>query len=338
MVSLVVTLKDVAKQAGVSLATASLALNHQDRVKEETRERVLQVARELDYIPNARARALVTKGTETIGLVIPEVVNSFFAELAQSIKDTLKRSGYHLILCSTDYRSEEEIGYINLFKSGQVDGAIFACVGDMMKKNNRKITQLAHSHIPVVYVDRDGVDPDVIPVIRADLYSASFKATRYLIELGHERIAFVGQSHERLAGYREAMKNFSLPIMDENIFYDYLTMEGGYEVGRYLLTRKSPPSACVCLNDEMAIGLIQALSAGGRHIPDDMSVCGIDDIRISRYYNPPLTTVNVPKEKMGARAAEILLKLLCGEGIGSSEHHIVFPTELMIRESTNALL
>ncbi len=332
-----VTLKDVAERAGVSQATASLALNYKDGVKEETRRRVIEVAQELDYIPNARARALVRKGTETIGLVIPEVVNSFFAELAQSIKDTFKRANYNLILCSTDYGSEEEMDYINLFKSGQVEGAIFACVGDMMKKNNQQITQLANSYIPVVYIDRDGVDPEIIPVIKADLFSAAFKATHYLIELGHRRIAFVGQSHERLSGYKKALEEASLSIRERDIFYDYLTVEGGYEVGRYLLAARERPTAILSLNDEMAIGLIQALSEGGLKVPEDISVCGIDNIKISNFYNPPLTTVNVPKRKMGERSAEILLKLLSGERLSSTEHMIVFPTELIVRGSTKAL-
>lgn len=337
MIPLAITLKDVAKKAGVSTATASLALNYKDRVKRETRLKVLQVAKELDYIPNARARALVKQGTETIGLVIPEVVNSFFAELAQSIKNTLRKAGYNLILCSTDYESEEELGYINMFKSGQVDGAIFACVGDMMRKNNQQITQLAHGHIPVVYIDRDGVDPEIIPVIKADLHSASYNATQYLLEVGHRRIGFVGQSYERLSGYKKALEEASLSIREEDIFYDYLTIEGGYEVGRFLLAKKKTPTAFVCLNDEMAIGLIQALSEGGRRVPEDISVCGIDNIKIANFYNPSLTTVNVPKRAMGERAAEILMKVLSGEILSIAERTTIFPTELVVRGSTKAI-
>ncbi|ACL70798.1 LacI family DNA-binding transcriptional regulator [Halothermothrix orenii] len=331
-----VTLKDVAKKAGVSLATTSLALNESDKVKEETYLKVHRVARELNYIPNARARALVKRKTRAVGLVIPEVENPFFAELSQAIKDTLHKKKYNVILCSTDYKTEEEIRYINLFKSGMVDGAIFACLGEMMKGNNELILDLARNHVPVVYIDRESSDNELIPVIKSDLKEGSYKLTKYLIELGHEDIGFVGQSLERMEGYKKAMAEYNLPVKDKFLFYNYLTIEGGIEVGTKLLNYDRLPTALVCLNDEMAIGVLQALTREGIRVPEDISICGIDNIKISNFYNPPLTTVNVPKKEMGKKAAELLLKLIFEEHVDKNEQFIIYNTDLIIRRSATS--
>ncbi len=329
-----VTLNDIADKAGVSLATVSLALNGNEKVNIDTRERIQRIAREMNYIPNARARALVNKSTKTIGLVIPEVINPFFAELAQSIKSYVRDKGFNLILCSTDYKSDEEKRYINMFRSGQVDGAIFACVGDMMAEHNQMITQLARENVPVVYVDRDGVDNELIPVIKSDLFSAAYQAADHLINLGHSRIGFIGQSQERLAGFKKALKEAEIEVKEQYIFYDYLTIEGGYLVGKKVATMQKMPTGLIAINDEMAIGIIQSLTANGVKVPEDVSVVGIDNIKMANFYNPPLTTVDIPVEKMGQKAAAVLLKKIAGYELDPTEKYIVFPSELIIRAST----
>lgn len=338
-----VTLKDVAREAGVSLATASLALNNIDKVNEETCRKVHKIAKKLNYIPNARARALVKRATRAVGLVIPEVVNPFFAELAQAIKNRLQLDGYNVILCSTDYKTEEEVRYINMFKSGMVDGAIFACLGEMMKKNSKMVTELARHYLPVVYVDRDGVDNDLIPVVKSNLKNGSYQATRHLIKLGHREIGFVGQSHERMSGYKQAMKEANLKVRQKYVYYNYLTIEGGFEVGNKLASLKKSgeiefPTAIVCFNDEMAIGVIQALINNGISVPGDLSICGTDNIKITSFYNPPLTTVDVPKVQMGTKAAELILKLINGQELNADEHYIIYPTKLIVRKSTTTPL
>lgn len=329
-----VTLNDIAKKADVSLATVSLALNGSEKVKNDTKVKIEAIAEELNYVPNARARALVKKSTKTIGLVIPEVVNPFFAELAQSIKDYVRRQDFNVILCSTDYQSEEELRYINMFRSGQVDGAIFACVGDMMAEHNQLIVELVKQNIPVVFVDRDGVDHNLVPVVKSDVYNAAYQAAAYLISLGHTELAFAGQSVERLNGFKKALEQNNLKIKENNLYYNYLKMEGGYSVGEKIAASKEKPSAVVCLNDEMAIGIIQALIAETINVPQEISVVGIDNIKIANFYNPALTTVNIPVSKMGAKAAEILLKRINGEFLTVKEKFFIFPTELIIRDSS----
>ena len=329
-----VTLSDIANKAGVSLATVSLALNDSNKVNKDTKLRIQRIADELNYVPNARAQALVKKSTKTIGLVIPEVVNPFFAELAQAIKDYVRSHNFNVVLCSTDYQSEEELRYINMFRSGQVDGAIFACVGDMMAEHNDLVIELVKENVPVVYVDRDGVDHDLIPVIKSDVYHAAYQAADYLISLGHKNLAFAGQSVERLEGFKSALKKHDINLKDENLYYDYLRMEGGYQVGEKIAARSDKPEAVVCLNDEMAIGVIQALIAENVKVPQEISVIGIDNIKMANFYNPSLTTVNIPITEMGKKAAEILLKKISGQKLSAKEKYYIFPTELIIRDSS----
>lgn len=332
--SMAVTLSDIAKKAGVSLATVSLALNGSNKVNKDTKLRIEKIADKLNYVPNARARALVKKSTKTIGLVIPEVVNPFFAELAQSIKDYVRSQNFNVILCSTDYQSQEELRYINMFRSGQVDGAIFACVGDMMEEHNQLIIELVEQNIPVVFVDRDGVDHNLIPVVKSDVYHAAYQAADYLISLAHKDLAFVGQSRERLNGFKSALLKHGLELKEENIYYDYLKMEGGYVVGEKIAARKERPTAVVCLNDEIAIGVIQALIAKNVKVPEEVSVIGIDNIEVANFYNPALTTVNIPVSQMGKKAAEILLKKIEGKSLTAKEKFFIFSTELIIRDSS----
>lgn len=331
------TLKDIAKKANVSVATASLALNNSEKVNHKTYKKVKKIAEELNYTPNARARALVKKATETIGLVIPEVENPFFAEMAQSIKNTIKESGYNLILCSTEYKSEEELRYINLFKSGLVDGAIFACLGDMMEEHNRMIIDLVKNNTPVVFVDREINNYNLIPVIKTDLFEGAYNIATYLIKNGHKKIGFVGQSAERVKGYKKALTDNDIEINQDLIYYDYLTIEGGYKVGKKIVALNKLPTALICLNDEMAMGVIQSLTSAKINVPGDISVVGIDNIRMSEYYNPSLTTLHIPKKEMGKKAAEVLLKRIKNEELNSDEQLIIFPTELIVRKSSKRL-
>ena len=331
------TLKDIAKKANVSVATASLALNNSEKVNHKTYEKIKKIAEELNYTPNARARALVKKATETIGLVIPEVENPFFAEMAQSIKNMIKESGYNLILCSTEYKSEEELRYINLFKSGLVDGAIFACLGDMMEEHNKMIIDLVKNNTPVVFVDREINNYNLIPVIKTDLFEGAYNIATYLINNGHKKIGFVGQSEERVKGYKKALQDNNIEINQDFIYYDFLTIEGGYKVGQKIVTLDELPTALICLNDEMAMGVIQSLTSADIDVPDDISIIGIDNIRMSEYYNPSLSTLHIPKKEMGKKAAEVLLKRIKKERLSSDEQLIIFPTELIVRKSSKRL-
>ena len=326
-----VTIKDVAKAAGVSPATVSLALNNDEKVNRETRKRVQQVAKALNYIPNARAKALVKKSTQIIGLVIPEIDNPFFAEMAQAIKDYMKDSDYSIILCGTDNNPELESKYVNMFMSGLVDGAIFVCLTDV---NNGLIMDLARNYIPIVYVDSLSEDEQVIPVIKSDLKDGAYQLTRHLIGLGHKKIAFIGRKdEERYVGYCQGLQEAGYPLVETYVLAPSYTFGHGVEAGRKILGLADMPTGIVCFNDEVALGLTQFLIKAGIRVPEEISVCGIDNT-VSRFYNPEITTIDVPKKKMGKTAAELLLKMINGEEIKETERYIHFPVQLIKRDST----
>lgn len=326
-----VTIKDVAKAAGVSPATVSLAMNNNAKVNRKTKERVQQVAKELNYIPNARAKALVQKSTKMIGLVIPEIANPFFSEMAQAIKDALIDSDYSIILCGTDNNPKLETKYINMFKSGLVDGAIFSC---LMPTNQEFVLDLACNNIPIVFIDRPGVDEKVIPVIKSNLKDGAYQLTQHLIGLGHKKIAFIGRiDEERFQGYLQGLQEAGYPLRKTHLFDHSFTYDHGVEAGKAILQSKDRPTGIVCFNDEVALGLTQFLIKSGRRVPADFSVCGIDNT-VSRHYNPEITTIDVPKKEMGQTAADLLLKMINGQKIRKEERYIHFPVTLIKRAST----
>lgn len=330
-----VSLRDVARKAGVSPATASLALNNSDKVSKKTLEKVQEIARMMNYIPDARARALACKMTKIIGLVIPDIKNPFFSEMAQIIKNAAKKSGYNIILCGVE-NIEEELSYINMFKGMQVDGAVFT--SSKKNANSSIISDLAANYIPVVYIDRVGNDDDTVPIIKPNLQDATYQATKHLIDLGHRRIAFAGQEgEERMVGFSNAVRAHNLEIGEEYYLFETKSFEDGYNLGERLSQEKSLPTGIVCHNDEVAIGLIQSLIKSGINVPEDISVCGIDNIVLSKFYNPPLTTVHLPKKEMGERAVKLLLDMMAGKELTIEERYIRYPVELIVRGSTERI-
>lgn len=325
-----VTLKDVAKKAGISIGTASMALNNSDKVSPKTCKMVQKVARELKYVPNARARALVTRSTNTIALVVPHISNPFFAELAQAVKDKAREEGYNVILCSTNGKADEEAWYINVLKTGIVDGAIFASQEHLSKESNELLEELATDYVPVVNMNSQDFGSDIVPVIRVDLRKSAYLATKRLIELGHQRIGFGSHSLLRYEGYKEAINEHGL-CFPEFVYYPMREVD---DVVEDLMKAKIKPTAFVCYNDYSAIMMIQLLVERGVRVPEEISIFGTDNIRMARHYNPPLTTINIPKEEMGRKAAEVLIRLIAGEKLSPNEMEIVYPTELVMRKST----
>lgn len=325
-----VTLKDVAKKAGVSIGTASMALNNSDKVNRETYKIVQKVARDMNYIPNARARALVKKSTSIIGLVVPHIINPFFAELAQAVKNEARKVGYNVILCSTDGKSNEEARYIEFFKSGLVDGAIFASQEKLSKETSELLEDLAENYISVVNINTQDFASELVPVVKTDLVNIGYILTKYLIQLGHRRIGFGSHSPRRFDGFRRAVNEYNL----SNLEFVYFPMYDVREVVEDIVNVKDRPTAFICYNDQTAIKMIQLLVEKGIKIPEEISICGTDNINISKYYNPPLTTVNIPKVEMGQRATELLIKLIKGENLNTKKMVSNFSTELVIRKST----
>ena len=334
-----VTIRDIAEKAGVSASTVSLALNDSSRVKQETGKKIRRLADRLHYVPDTRARALKKGITGMIAVVVPRIDNYFFAELTQSIKFETKKAGYNVILCSTDGNVDEELNYVNAFKSGLVDGAIFG-PNSQARIAEKAISELVEHFIPVVFVDRP---VDSLPVfhVKADLKNSTKLLTEYLIELGHRRIAYVGldrvdggQPEERLQGFEEAAENNGIDLPKNHVVYSFDSYEGGMSAGEKIAAMEERYTALVCMNDEIALGAMNALMQQGIKVPDEVSVCGTDNLKISGFSNPPLTTVNIDKKEMGKTAAKVLIDLIAGEGLAKENRVVEIPTELIIRDST----
>ena len=306
------TIKDIAEIANVSYATVSRALNDKYGVKEGTRRRVLEIAHELQYSPNAVARGLKSSRTHTIGLVIPDISNPFFPEVARGVEEGASEQGYSVLLCNTNWNVAREEQYLNLLAERRVDGIIIspmsACSQPLWRNG-------ALADLPVVFVanaPRDTTRPYVI----IDNAHGGFLATSHLLSEGYERIAFVGAREEsvtvdqRFEGYRAAIEAQGAHIDDSLVCLGDFREQSGYEAARALISGRRCPDAMFAENDLLAIGVIHALRERGLRVPEDVGVVGFDDIPLAAFPEIGLTTIAQPKEEMGRRAALLLAEAI----------------------------
>ena len=326
-------MRDVAVRAGVSITTVSHVINESRPVSQELRLRVLAATRELDYQPNLLARGLRCGQTHTLGVIVPDSANPFFAEVARGIEDTVFKHGYNIILCNSDGDLDKELLYANVLSLKQVDGILFVAVG----VSTEHILALEGQSIPVVVVDRE-VPHAAVDSVLTDNARGGWLATRHLLDLGHRRIACVAgpsdvaPSAERLTGYRRALDDDAIPVDEALILRGDFQYESGHQAARHLLSMDSPPTAIFASNDLMAIGAISAAVEMGQHVPADLSVVGFDDVRLASFANPALTTVAQPKYEMGVVAATMLLERMRDPGMPPRRR--VLDTELIVRRST----
>jgi LacI family transcriptional regulator, galactose operon repressor len=330
------TRADVARRARVSVATVSYVINAGPRpVSEATRTRVLRAIRQLDYRPSEIARSLRLQRTRTIGLILPDTANPFFAAVAKGVEDAGFAAGYSVLLGHSGYDVSRERAYAEVMISKQVDGVIYI----QATTDASTAQSLLQHRIPTVAVDREVVEVEIDCVV-ADNFGGSKAATEHLVKLGHRRIAFIVRSaglsnaRERLRGYQAALAEAGLEPNP-----GYLKLGGvGYDDGRrameQLLGLDPPPTAVLAFPDIVAVGAIRAVLDAGLRVPGDVSVVGFDDIPSSGFMVPALTTVAMPTWEMGQRAAGVLLARIAGAGPGAAPQRIVLPTVLMIREST----
>ncbi|MGV8981961.1 LacI family DNA-binding transcriptional regulator [Clostridium sp.] len=329
-----VTMKDIAEMAGVSKATVSMVMNKKDAsISENTREKILRIAKEMSYIPNSIARSLSTKKSGTIGIILPDITNPFFSEMARAIEDEAERLKYNIIICNTDNDIGKEEKYIELLISKLIDGVIFMSGGN----SNASLTMLKNNNVPLVLVDRytEGYKDDygVFCLNKQGVKDG----IKYLYDKGNRKIVFVkGRenieiSKQRLEGYIEAMKNYG--IYDEKyIFEGDFNVEGGISATEKIINTFNNLDAIFYSNDMMALGGIKILLRNGYKIPGDISVVGFDNIRISEVIEPELTTISQPIYVMGKRACSILIDIIKGEI--PPEKQLYFETKLIIRGTT----
>jgi LacI family transcriptional regulator len=328
------TIKDIAEETGFSYATVSRALNNMYGVKPDTRDKIMSVARARGYTPNAIARGLVKKQTHSIGLIIPDISNPFFPEVASGVEDGAREKGYSVFLCNTNYESEREAHYLQLLVEKRVDGIILASGF----QSSPSINPISSSMPPVVSLCSrfDNVNSSFVMI---DNERGGFLATKHLIEQGYQRIGFIGTHGEgvtesqRFKGYRQALAKFNLPFEESLVFAGNLKRETGYQIIKRIIAGKDYPRALFVENDLMALGVIQGIKESGLRIPGDMAVVGFDDIAFASFPEIGLTTVRQPKYEMGKLAAEILLERILNKEIREPKRYILEP-ELIIRTSS----
>ena len=330
-----VTIKDVAKKAGVSTSTVSRVLTPQanNYMREETREKVLKAIEELDYRPDIRAQSLRGRGTRIIGLIMPDALNPFYQELAYVLEEVCYREKYGLLLCSSKNSITRELAYIDLLESQKVDGIILSTVG--LKK--MKLNNLIKRGIPIVLVDRDVPGAD-IPVMFTNNYLGGCQATQHLIDLGHKKIAcIVGSmntlsSINRLKGYYDTLQKNGLEVDKKLIKEGRLIYKDGYKLMKELARKSSDGfTAVFCLNDLVALGAMRAVQEDSKNIPSNYSIVGFDNISFSSVSNPPLTTIAQPIKQI-AQGAFRTIKRWKKQGLLKKEHRF-WDTRLIVRES-----
>ncbi len=335
--SRMITIRDVARHAQVSVTTVSHVVNATRFVSETARERVQRAIEELRYVPSALARSLKSNRTHTVGTMIPNSSNPYFAEILRGIEDTCYEAGFNVILCNSDDQPLKQSTYVRLLSEKQVDGLIVMSSGGDVEL----LDTLRAANMPQVLVDRE-IDDLAADLVEVNHEAGGYLATQHLLRLGHRRIACIAgpqslsSALQRVQGYRRALREAGVKADRQLLRNGDFTSAGGYAAMASLL-ETSPrewPSAVFASNDLMAIGAVCAAAAHGLRLPQGLSVIGFDDIALAAYSNPPLTTIVQPKHQTGALAARLLLQRIAEPG-RALQREILQPT-LVVRQSTGA--
>jgi LacI family transcriptional regulator len=329
------TIKDVARKANVSVATVSRVLNDQPGFSSETREKVLRVIEEIGYHPNALARGLVGKSTKTIGVLIPNISSMVEAKILRGIEDAAHKKNHSVIICNTDNDGERTTNYLEVLRERQVDGLLV--ISELLTKEYVDI--LKEMKIPVILISTID-DEGYFKYIKVDDEKAAYQATEYLILKGHQKIAMIsGTKDDRVAGiprvrgYRQAMKNYGLPVADENIIYGDFSFNSGRECMQILLKQFPEMTAVFAASDEMAAGVLSVAYERGLKIPEELSVVGYDNTQLGEMTIPPLTTLSQPLYHMGLKGLDLLISAIMGEDIES----LIVPHVIVERQTVKEL-
>jgi DNA-binding LacI/PurR family transcriptional regulator len=306
-----VTIKDIAKAAGVSHPTVSRALNNHPAISESTRERIIELAHQMGYVPNATARGLKTSRTRALGAILQVMDDPFWSEVLEGVDSILHPEGYSLFVASTHDDKQREKEVVQVMMQRGVDGILL-----LSPQFREDQCQLLKSYdLPMVMVNNEGAVDCQYIIYNDDLYGAGL-VTKHLIDLGHTRIAFLGKrrsasNNDRLAGFRAEMQAAGLKVDKRYIYHTSAGNPlGGREGAAYLLSLDEVPSGIVCYNDFLALGVYNYLQENGLRIPEDVSVVGYDNISIAAYLFPPLTTLHQHKFELGEGAARMMLEVL----------------------------
>jgi len=336
---LAVTIKDIAQRIGVSVSTVSMVLNGKDyRISPATREKVEAAAREMNYRPNRMAAGLVTKTSKTLGLIVPDITNSYFAEMAAVIEAKCADNGYSLFLCTTNYMPEHDVKYTNLLLEQGVDGILFVMSVDGHNHRAGECLQLLReAGVPILLLDQEWSNDIAVNVI-SNNEQGGYLAVRHLLELGHVRVgsltgpAGTQTSQKRLSGYKRALQEYDLPFDPKLIVEGNFRTDSGYDQCDVLLAQNV--TAIFAYNDMMALGIYKRLREKGIHVPEDISLVGYDNLNFTDCLEVPLTTIYQPAAQMGETAVVKMLQMLAKE----RPQDVIFAPKLIIRASTSPLL
>lgn len=327
-----VSIKDIARLAGVSHSTVSRALRDSPQIPAATAQRIQQIARESGYTASAVARSLVTRKTQAIGVVVTSITDPFNGDLVDGIEEAANQHGYSVILATSQADPEREMTVVRSFGERRVDGILVASsrVGSLY------LSMLEELKIPMVLVNNQH-QSDFAYSIAVDNVDGAYRAARHLLQLRHRRIAYLGDrlglhsDEDRFAGFQQALREFGAPLQQELVTYGDGKLDGAAKAARNLLNIRDPPTAVVCYNDMSALGLLRAAEECGIAVPDTLSVTGFDDIFFAALARPALTTVRQPRREMGRKAMEILLAIF---NSSPAEKAIVIRGDLIVRRSS----
>lgn len=322
------SIRDVAKQAGVSVATVSRALANPEKVSQKSLEKVNRAIKALGYRPNLLARNFRSARSHTIVILVPDITNPFFSQVIQAIEDKAQQRGYAVLLCDTRDSVKREQQYIQKVENKLADGLI--------QLRPERLDIESTERIPLVYScaceNLEGFK------VRVDNSESAKTAVDYLVSLGHSKIGVItgladnAHSKERLLGYKKSLQEAGLELNEKWIFRGDFTLVSGQSCALEALKMKNRPTAIFCMSDQMAIGAIQVFQSQGLKIPNDISIVGFDDIPFSQHWFPSLTTVTQPYKAMGEASVDMLIDII--ENPASEEQDLILPTEFAIRNST----
>lgn len=330
--SLTPTIIDVARESGVSYSTVSRVLNGYEFVKPTTREKVLQAAERLGYVPNQQARSLAGGRSNLIGILVPGLDNGYISEIIRGIDEELAKSDYNLILYTTHRQHGRETNYVATIMNGAADGVLLVVPLISMTY----LDVLSQQNFPYVLIDQaDAAGKSSF--VNAANWQGAYDATQYLIKLGHQRIGFItgleglASASDRLEGYRAALTDHGLTLSSALISRGDFQEEGGYDAAQKLLALPQRPTAILAANDLSAFGAIEAIREQGLRIPEDISIMGFDDIPQASLVHPKLTTVHQPLQEMGQMGVKMLLERI--QHPEREAYQVTLNTQLVVRDS-----
>lgn len=326
------SIRQVARQAGVSIATVSRALTTPDKVSDKTLKKVLAQVERSRYKPNLLARNFRSKRAFSIVVLVPNIANPFFAEIIRGIEQVAQQHGYAVLLGDTEGREDREAYYVGLVETRQADGLI------QLHPRLPKAARGANGTLDIPLVNAcEYIEDAPCPRVGIDNVAAAREMTSYLLGLGHRRIGVVlgpdssPLTSDRLRGYKLALRSAKIAADDSLIAQGDFSMSSGKAAAEKLFKTRQPPTAIFCFNDEMALGAIRFLKSTGRCVPQDVSVVGFDDIEFASFCDPPLTTIEQPTREIGNKAMALLFDLLNGNKPEPTMHTL--PIKLIVRDS-----